>query len=154
MVQIGSVICEIALWFGGIVFIHREEERNNFSMRMWISSIIAVALCVALSIYYGGDFPFREGILQVVSTAAGVAFMLWNWKTTPSIAIYNFIWTRIVWWLTIELYQFIILAIERVVLLTVLAHSLILVLLFVISYGICNFTIARWIPENGKKRIG
>ena len=154
MVQIGSVICEIALWFGGIVFIHREEERNNFSMRMWISSIIAVALCVALSIYYGGDFPFREGILQVVSTAAGIAFMLWNWKTTPSIAIYNFIWTRIVWWLTIELYQFIIVAIERVVLLTVLAHSLILVLLFVISYGICNFTIARWIPENGKKRIG
>ena len=60
MLQIGSAVCEIALWLGGIIFLHREEKRKNFSVRIWISSIIALVLSIVLSIYYGGDFPFPK----------------------------------------------------------------------------------------------
>ena len=154
MEQIGSVICEIALWLSGIVFVHREEERNNFSMRMWISSIIAVVLSVALSIYYGGDFPFEKEILQLISTVGLVGFMLWNWKITPSVAIYNFIWARMVWWLTLETWQFLTVLAERFVSLNIWTKSISLVFLFMLACALCDRTIARWIPESGRKRTG
>ena len=115
MLQIGSAICEIALWLGGIIFLHREEKRKNFSVRIWISSIIAIVLSIALGIYYGGDFWYRKIVLQLISTAALIGYMLWNWKIAPSTAIYNFIWTRIVWWLTIETWQFFTVFAERFV---------------------------------------
>lgn len=154
MLQIGSVICEIALWFYGIVFVHREEERNNFPIRIWISSIIAIVLSVALGIYYGGDFWYRKIVLQLISTAALIGYMLWNWKIAPSTAIYNFIWTRIVWWLTIETWQFFTVFAERFVPLGNAEKTISLTLLFLIACGICDRTIARWIPESGQKRVG
>ncbi|MBE5888553.1 MAG: sensor histidine kinase [Lachnospiraceae bacterium] len=154
MLQIGSAICEIALWLGGIIFLHREEKRKNFSVRIWISSIIALVLSIVLSIYYGGDFPFPKIVLQIFSTIALIGYMLWNWKVTPSVAIYNFIWTRIVWWLIIETWQFATVILERVVPLSVHGKCISLVVLFMFSYALCDRTICRWIPENGQKRIG
>lgn len=154
MTYIGSIICEIAFWLGGIVFIHREEKRNNFTVRMWISSVIALALCIVLSAYSRGDFPLEKVIIHGISSIGLICYFLCNWKITYSIAVYNFVWTRIVWWLIIETWQFIIVALNRITPLHVQKGYIGLFIFFLLLYAVCNVTIARWIPESGKKKIG
>lgn len=154
MEQIGNIICEIALWLGGIVFIHREEKRENFIVRIGISSVIALAVCILLSVYYGGDFPFKEAVVQTASAIGLILYMLWNWKVSFSVAVYSFVWTRIVWWMTIEMWQFVMVPIRRIWVPDKPAEMGILVLFFIFGYILCNTTIYRWIPESEKKRVG
>ena len=80
MSQIGSIICEIAFWLGGIVFIHREEKRSNFSIRMIISTVIALVVCLMLGVYYGGDFPFEKVVVQGMTSIGLICYFLWKWK--------------------------------------------------------------------------
>lgn len=154
MVQIERVICEIALWLGGIVFVHREERRENFPVRMCISSALSVLLCAILCICYDVQIPFRKEIFQGISSVALLGYILWNWKITPSAAIYHYVWTRVVWWLVIETWQFLMAALGSVFSIGESGKIAALLLIFLIGYAICDATISRWIPEKGKKRVG
>ena len=154
MTQMASIVCEIALWICGIVFVHRQEKRNNFIVRISVSSVIALVLCVILSVYYGGDFPFEKIVIQSLSTLAVIAYMLWNWKINLSIAVYNFVWTRIVWWMTIEVWQFGMVVLARTGIYQVKNGIAGLIVAFILSFILCDMTISRWIPESGKKKIG
>lgn len=154
MTQIGSIICEIAFWLGGIVFVHREEKRDNFAVRIGISSVIALVLSILLSVYYGGEFPFEKVVIQSVSSIGLVCYFLWNWKISFSIAVYRFVWTRVMWWLIIELWQFGMVIIRLVTPFSIQNGYIGLCTFFVLIYALCNITIARWIPESGKEKIG
>lgn len=154
MVQIERVICEIALWLGGIVFVHREERRENFPVRMCISSALSVLLCAILCICYDVQIPFRQELFQGISSVALLGYILWNWKITPSAAIYHYVWTRVVWWLVIEAWQFLMAALGSVFTIGESGKIAALLLIFLIGYAICDATISRWIPEKGKKRVG
>ncbi len=153
MEYIGGIICETAFWLGGIIFIHREEKRNNFILRIIISSVIAFAFIV-LSVYYSGDFPLGKRTVQGLSSIGLLGYFLFNWKITYSIAVYNFIWTRIVWRLILETWQFIILFMSRITPVQEQDGYIGLILFFLLLYIVCNFTIVRWIPESTKKKIG
>lgn len=154
MEQVGGIICEIALLFGGIVFVHREERKDKFLIRMLISSVIAVLVCVLLGDYYSGDFLFVKTVVQIVSSVLVVSYILFNWKIAPSVAVYLFIWTRIVWWLIIEIWQFEMVIINKFYEPSIAMKGTLLIINFVLHYLVCDCTIARWIPDRDKKRIG
>ena len=154
MEQLGGIICEIALLFGGIVFAHREERRDNFLVRMLVSSIVAIVAGVLLGCYYSGDFLFEKNVVQILSSVLVVCYILVNWKITPSVAVYLFIWTRIVWWIIVEAWQFEMLLINKLYEPTFIMKGTLLAINFVFAYMICDCTIARWIPDHDKKRIG
>ncbi len=154
MVQIATLICQLALWLGGMVFVHREERRENFPLRMLISSAIVIVLCVLLAVRYDGVSMYQKMVIQAVSTVYMMLFLICNWKIRFSVGLFYFIWTRIVWWLTIETWQFAMVFLQRFQETGWILRVFFLILNFVATYLLCDITIAKWIPDYDKKRIG
>ncbi len=154
MTQISSIICEIAFWFCGFVFIRREEKKNSFALRMIISAVIALTISAFLGIYYSENFPYANVISQGISAVAVVLFMYCNWKTTWSVVVFNFVWARIVWWLAIETWTFATYTMDKLSGQHAVLGYISLIIIFIITVVLCDMTICRWIPDDGKRKIG
>ncbi len=162
MLQLGTIICEIALIFCGLTFVHREEKRENYKLRVSISTLLVLGLSVVLGLAFGGDFWLSGGalslqaklLIQAISTVMLIGYFICNWKMSPSKAAMYYVWTRIVWWLALESWQMLMVVFWPVIRDRIAFGYLVLCAVYFVTTAICDATIARWIPVTERKKVG
>ena len=143
-----------AFWSSGVAFVWPMEKREGFGKR--ISIFLAAILIGFLIFLYGiGDGTvWSETLLKNICHIVMVVFLYIGWEITLSVALYNMIWAASLWQLLTEVWQVLYLccaaSFEKSVLLEITA----MILLFAASYAICVQTIAKWMANDRKEKIG
>lgn len=155
MTQIGFIICEVAFWTMAMLFMHKENRRKHFPVTIGGSTAIVGSIILVLSIYCNQEMLIWDVTSQCLIAGLVLAFLKVNWNITTSIAVYNIIWARIMWWLLTEVWKLIALGIVyRVPGVSTYILAIIGIVFYAIFIAIFSRTIMRWLPNDGKKYIG
>lgn len=145
---------EVALWISGIVYASSRDRREKYFRRFLGCSAGYLVLCMIFNHFFiGSDVVVRLWV-RVVSFLLLILFQYTCWENSWSVAVYDSIWASMSWQLLYGLgfgvggfwdgtYQY-----------SDLRVFIRMVLTFAIGYLIVAFTIARWVPEWGPKKIG
>lgn len=146
-------IYQFAFWLSGIVFTLPMEKRENIQRRIGISGIAAF-LCAAVIIIVPAENTFlTEVFWRLVSCTLMVLLLKSCWDISWSVAVYNMIWGVSIWQVVVE----------GTTLLTLLYGEgsydnwllrMMIILCYLISYLLCYFTIAKWMPVGRKEHLG
>ena len=155
MVQIGFIICEVAFWVMNMLFVHKEDRKTHFPVTIGGTSVFVSIAIIVCSMFCRQDVLFWDVFAQCLIAAIVLLFIKINWHISTSVAVYNIIWARIMWWLLTEVWKFFVTIMEYYVG-TALdwGVSVLLIIFYTISILVASKTIVRWIPDDGKKHIG
>ncbi len=147
-------ICEVALLISGFIYVHTIEPREMSKKRIWIN---AVAYLILVGII--NQFQFKEDLwMRILAKIAGFGFLAhflyMGRNLSRKAAAYYAIWAFMSWQLLYEL---------RIIMKNITGYLeephlwvkwMAEILIFLIGYLIIGFTIAKWMPDGGQKKIG
>lgn len=147
-------IVAFALWLSGILYVRGMERREDFKKRVFFCSGIYFAACMLITVL----FVKMQSWFAVAARFLGffylICFLHICWNITWSVATYYSVWGYISWQLLYEIWMMID-GVERSFFLeNKIAGCIICGGVFAIGYLADAFTLAKWMPEEGQKKIG
>ncbi len=144
----------MALWMSGVVFSWPMEKKKDFRRRVSIFSAIAAA-GFSFFLYVIWDGQFWVEIATKNITIFFLMFFLYGcWEISFSVALYNTVWAVSVWQLLLEVWKVTQVWGKELFEKAALLEFCVMILLFAGAYIICISTIAKWMPDDRKKKIG
>jgi len=149
-----ALILQGTFWTSGIVFASPMEKRTAFKRRFWMSSVL---MC---GIMFGSYFLNIENhiwtliIWKMLSCVFMTLFLYFCWEISWSVALYDAIWAVALWQMIYEDWQVI-----RAILYTKIGWNagkmfFFFSLLYAFGHLLCAHTIAKWMPNDRKNRLG
>lgn len=146
-------IAGIALLVSAVLYAHTRERRESFGKRIAVCSGVYLLFFSVMRI-----LPVRE--VDVLKAAASVLalfglglFLHYCWDITISTSVYYAIWAFMSWQLIYEFWLGIFARAGSLQQKPYLAVAG-LVLTFAVFYVIAGFTITRWMPVGGARKVG
>mgnify|MGYP007067131225 FL=1 len=147
-------ICELAFLAGGILYGCRKQRRESFLLRF--------LCCVAGMVCF---FFMVNTFMKKYQEPLGIFFWLFGfvliivflylcWEISWSAAVYDSIWTFLLWQLMYELWLGYGVLGYRIPWQAALGSYFELLLIFIGGYLIAALTVIRWMSEGGPKKIG
>lgn len=143
------IICGVFFWIAGGVFAYPLARRDGFGKRVVVSGIGIAWIVLFGSMFLTGHAQ-GELLQPVVIGAYYIGmfmFLIWCWDIEWKTATYYAIWVAILWKVVLEIWYVAIPKITNVTL-------GLLVIIFILAYCVCGFTIARFMPITQKPKIG
>jgi len=147
-------ITEVAFFVSGIIYVHTRAHREHFVKKIFVFAAgFAIASAIA-NLTPIEEIPMLRRSMRLIGMAFIIIMQYSCFEITKSVAIYSSIWAFMSWQLIYELLAVIIsvgsdIFAEKSWLFVVVSISL-----YIICYAIIAFTIAKWMPQGGPKRIG
>lgn len=147
-------IAAAALLGSGIIYVHTIEARGKRGKRLLLA-VLAYFLCVAvISRLKAGTLFWSYLLLQSAGLLFLVCILHMGRVLSWTAAVYYAIWAFMSWQLLLELClvykQYTISSQKGNGLTLLLGGSLI----FIAGHIVMAFTVGKWLPERGKKKIG
>lgn len=143
-----------AFWISGIIYASTRERRENFLQRLLGCTVIFLGCSVAAYLLPLKEQPGVYALGCVIGLGLLTLFQHTCWDTSWSVSVYDSVWAVVSWQLISEMWIGIDGSYPGIY--GGLSYKKILgiVVLFAGAYVIAAYTIARWMPEGGPKRIG
>ncbi len=154
MESVSYWIYEIALLVSGFIYVHTIEPRERTGKRIWIDVTAYLILIAMINSY----LPINIFWLEMLARTAGLVFLahfLYMGRClTKRAAMYYAIWAFMSWQLLYEIRIILYKIIGHIPEVTIIGKWLGEIGVFVVGYTIIGFTIAKWMPDGGEKKIG
>ena len=144
----------LAFWASGAVFAWPMEKRKHFWKRIAGFSVVIFSIFIFSIYFLGRDIIWYEVFLKIVFQVIMIFFLYACWEITFSVALYNMIWAAALWQLLVEVWKVTQFLGAKAFSKSVLLETMAMMFLFLASYIICIKTIAKWMPNDRKKKIG
>lgn len=152
--QILAFVFITAMWVSAMVFVGRQERREQFRLK----AVSCIGSFYLLTVGLMFLLPEYSLILRIVWRVIGMPvlmlFIYVCWKLSLSISLYYGMWAFMAWQLLCELWtgmQSFLQYIGRSSEWNAIASS---ALIFIIGYLLVAITLAKWMPEDSKERLG
>ena len=144
----------IALWNCGIVYAHTREQREHFLRRTFLCGIVYLVLGAVVNLLPLSGWMGIRLLYRILGFLVLIAFHYICWDTSWSIAIYDSIWAFMSWQLLYELWTGIRAVGDGFFAEDAYRNLVGSIIVFALGHIIMAYTIARWMPEGGAKKIG
>ncbi len=149
-----GLIFVTAMWIGTVVYVGRMERREHFSIRLALCVGGFYALAAAFIVLFSKNFMMLSVLWRIIGMPILVVFIYVCWNLSVSLCLYYAMWAFMSWQLMCELWIGIIMIIQPFAEKELKWQAIIGLFIFFIVNLIIGFTIARWMPEDGKEKIG
>lgn len=147
-------IVQAALWLGGIIYVSTMERREEFKKRFILCTAFYFTVCVLFAAMPVETKDWTEVCFRLAGFCYLVYFLHSCWNITWSVAAYHAIWGYMSWQLLYEIWMMIESVCKPVFSKREAAGYITCGMVFFIGYLTAVFTIARWMPECGQRKIG
>lgn len=147
-------ICEIAFFASGIIYMYTMERREHFWKRIlgWI--VVFILLSAMINPFLSKASVGVMDVLHIFGYGILVLLARSCWNISWSVAIYQAIWAVMSWQLLFEVWIGIRQK-EIEIFDEMMAGSwIVMALIFFGGCIIAAFTIAKWMPDGGPKKLG
>lgn len=144
----------MAFWASGAVFVWPLEKKKDFWRRIGFFAIAILSSFVVFLCFLWDGQVWLEVIVKSVSNIVMVFFLYTCWEISLSAALYDMIWAVSLWQLLLEVWKVVQLFGKEAFELNIFAEVFAMTLLFSGAYIVCIQTIAKWMPNDRKKKIG
>ena len=149
-------IFEIALLISGMIYGHTRERREEFFRRFLLGILVYIGICLV------GNLLVVNHMMELSARIIGrsVGFLLlfgfhqWCLRVDWTISAYDTIWAAMSWQLIYELWSGISMARGGIFFNGPVRNVCGIFLSFLVGHVVAYYTIARFLPEGGGKRIG
>lgn len=154
MNQVLAFIFISAMWVCAFTYVKEIERREQFVLR----TTLCIGSFYVLTLLFMLWFPVKISLLRMIWRVIGMpvlfAFMYICWKLSFSLSLYYSMWAFMSWQLMCELWIGAISVLQYVNRSTPLLEMILALLIFGGANFIIRFTLARWMPEDSKEKIG
>lgn len=148
-------ISAVALLASGIIYVHTIELRMKRGRGGNLLLILIYFAAVAVVSRMSAEVTAQSGILLRIGALLFLIFFLHAGRDLSWVgAAYYAIWAFMSWQLLLELVLIFRFSVERQGNESILPVWLGESLLFIVGHIVMAFTIGKWLPEKGKKKIG
>lgn len=152
--QIEMFIIFFCFWSCGAVFSYTVERRKNFKRNATIIGIVLLLLFVGFCLIFPSQVFMRKVIAKNISIIL-MFFSVWGlWDMYATTAIYNTIWAVSLWQLLFEVWNVTQVFVGNIFARNDILRLLVMVGIFAFGHVVCAFTIAKWMPEDRKRKLG
>ena len=149
-------IFEMALLISGMIYGHTRERREEFFRRFLLGILVYIGICLV------GNLLMVNHMMELSARIIGrsVGFLLlfgfhqWCLRVDWTISAYDTIWAAMSWQLIYELWSGISMARGGIFFNGPVRNVCGIFLSFLVGHVVAYYTIARFLPEGGGKRIG
>ena len=152
--QILAFIFITAMWISAWVFVGRIEQKDHFWIRMSVCIIIFYLLTVALMFLVPQKTLMLRMIWRVIGMPLLLVFIYSCWKLSLSVSLYYGMWAFMAWQLLCELWMGITTFLQVSEKSREESGVLLCILIFGIGYLLIAITLAKWMPEDSKEKLG
>jgi len=154
MEQVLAAIFITAMWIGAYTYVGNLERRDRFGLRL----IISVGSFYLLTFLFMNVLPGEISLLRLLWRVIGMpvllVFIYGCWRLSFSLSLYYAMWAFMSWQLMCELWVGIKAFRQQGHTMTSVQDVISSILLFAICHLVIWFTLARWMPEDGKEKLG
>ncbi len=143
----------IAFCASGAVFTIPMERREQFKRRVCIFLLMGLMGALVLLYYPGADQFWIETVWRIIACGIMTVALHTCWDISWTVAVYNMIWGVAIWQVVIE-GTTILNLLHRTVSDRGWVEYLLIIFCYLLTYGLCLLTIARWMPVGRKYRLG
>ncbi len=147
-------ISEIALLASGFIYVHTIEPREISRKRVWVNAVVYLLLAAFGNRFLMYDFWGVNLLFGVAGFLFVAHFLYIRKELSRRAAAYYAIWAFISWQLLYELRMIVKNITGYLIEPELWVRWIVEILIFVIGFTLIGFTIAKWMPDGGQKRIG
>ncbi len=153
MTWISYGIWLIAFWGSGMVFTHTMEKREGF-IKSLVGCIMGMMLLSYMSLWLiPNTGTIVEILIRILSYGWMILFLYRCWEVSVSVAMYNMVWGASVWQQLAEISGIALGNLEKAGA-PVWGQTLVNLLIFAVGLGVPMCTIAKWMPQDRRKKMG
>jgi len=152
MEQALAVIFITAMWIGAYTYVGNLERRDRFGLRLTLSVAsfyLVTFLCMNV---LSRDIAFLRLLWRAIGMPVLLVFIYGCWKLSFSLSLYYAMWAFMSWQLMCELWVVMNAFLQQMT--TPVQDVISSILLFAIGHLLIWLTLARWMPEDGKEKLG
>ncbi|MBQ8857369.1 MAG: GHKL domain-containing protein [Lachnospiraceae bacterium] len=142
-----------AFFLSGIIFTLPMEKREGFQKKITLFVLVNTLLGVLILHIPEGNVIVQEAVFMALGCALQVIMLRTCWEISWSVAVYNMVWGVSLWEIVVEGASM-LLTLRRGVRPEAVGEQLIILGAYAITFSICLCTIAKWMPEGRKERLG
>ena len=143
----------IAFFVSGIIFTHSMERKENFWKKMLVFAGTMILLAIAILKLPRTNVFLMEVFFMIIGFGLNVIMLHTCFEVSWSVAIYNMVWGVSVWEVVVEGVSMLIM-LRRMAQPKPAGEMLIVLGAYVLSYVLCYFTIAKWMPVGRREKLG
>ncbi|MBR5127591.1 MAG: sensor histidine kinase [Roseburia sp.] len=154
MEQVLAFVFISAMWVCTFTYVKEIERKEQFRLRatLYIGSFYVMTLLFMC--FVSVDMVLMRLIWRVIGMPVLLGFIYCCWNLSFSLSLYYGMWAFMSWQLMCELWIGAVSVLKYVEKSTPLLEFILSLLIF----GVCNllirFTLARWMPEDSKEKLG
>lgn len=152
--QILAFIFITFMWISAIVFVGRLERKEHFVFHASVCIAGFYLLTEVLMIFLPEKMMMLRIIWRIIGMPMLLIFIYFCWKLSFSLSLYYAMWAFMAWQLLCELWTGIISFWQYSEADMGIRSVLLCLAVFAVGFVLIAFTIAKWMPEDSKERLG
>lgn len=143
-----------AMWMSALVYVGRMERREGFATKLVLCVGGLYAVTAVLVMCLSADMAMLRVLWRIAGVPILVVFIYACWKLSFSLSLYYAMWAFMSWELMCELWLGIMSALRYFEMAEQAKELACGVFIFAVGNLIVGGTIARWMPEDSKEKLG
>ena len=154
MEQILDFIFITAMWVSAVVFVGGMNRRETFWLRLTSCIVGFYLLTLGMLFWLPGEEQVIRIVWRIIGTPVLVVFIRICWHLSLSLSTYYGMWSFMTWQLLCELWSGFTVLLKYTGHASAVWNVVFSIGVFGLGYIIIALTLARWMPEDGKEKIG
>ena len=147
-------ICEVALLISGFIYVHTIEPREMSRRKIWFTAWIYLIVVGIINPYVNEEAILFKLFSNVAAFFFLAHFLYIGRNLSKRAAAYYAIWAFVSWQLLYELRLVLKQVTGRLEEPELYIRWGVEILIFVLGFLLIGFTVAKWMPDGGQKKIG
>lgn len=144
----------LAFWASGVVFVWPMEKKKDFWRKTGLFSVVIISVFIFFLYGFWDGNIWMEVAAKNICQIMMVMFLYRRWEICLSVAVYDMIWASSLWQLLLEVWKVTQLIEKDAFAKSILLEIAAMLFLYIGAFFICAHTIAKWMPNDRKKKIG
>ena len=154
MEQILAFIFVSAMWLCASTYVGEMERKERFGLRVLLCAGSFYAFTILFVVATSAEIAFLRVIWRVIGLPVLLGFIYTCWNLSLSLSLYYGMWAFMSWQLMCELWTGWISFLKYIGRSTPIQEAVSCLLIFVVGNLLIRFTLARWMPEDSKDKLG
>lgn len=154
MEQVLGFVFITAMWICVYTYVGKMERRERFGLNIALCIGAFYVLTIIFTNILPGEISLLRMIWQIIGAPLLVVFIYTCWKLSFSLSMYYAMWAFMSWQLLSEIWMGLISFGKYLKVTVPMSEVLLSILVFGIGNLLIKFTLARWMPEDSKEKLG